>query len=196
MGTVTEIHDYLRILFSRLARCIAQNAKSRWAHRPLIKSPKDSSAHLKGLKPYRAPLEVQPGEASGNVARFARRVMLVVRPDGSTFPLDTVPALDLGKKQRVQVVVDRMVIRQSEQSRISDSVEQALSRLVSGSCKLPLQTTRSENEWQEASPRSTSFVNNAAGSFPGIDTSSFFLQYSHWMVSRLRRTRYTNRHQS
>lgn len=151
VGTVTEIYDYLRILFSRLGTMHCPKCQIKVGTQTSDQISEKILSRPEGSKTLLlAPLEVQPGEASLvtwqtlRTAGYAR-----IRIDGSTFPLDTVPALDPRKKQRVQVVVDRLVIRQSEQSRISDSVEQALSIGI-GELQIAIaDDERPENEWQE-----------------------------------------------
>jgi excinuclease ABC subunit A len=128
VGTVTEIHDYLRILFARLGHphCPACNTPIgtqtadeiveqilHWPDgtRALVMAPVqradgDDFAHL-----------WDELRASG----FAR-----VRVDGTTHSLDSPPKLSHRRKHAVEVVVDRAVIRRSTRSRLADSVEAAL----------------------------------------------------------------------
>jgi excinuclease ABC subunit A len=151
VGTVTEIYDYLRILLSRLGtmhcpqcHCKVGTQTSDQITEKILSLPESTKTLLL------APLEVQPGEASLitwqslRAAGYSR-----VRIDGETYSLDQATALDPRRKQRVQVVVDRLVIRKAEQSRIADSVEQALSLGV-GELQLAVANDeRPEPEWDE-----------------------------------------------
>ena len=128
VGTVTEIYDYLRILFARLGhphcpKCgipigtqTADEIVERVLHLP------------EGTKVYvMAPMDRRDGEryealwddlrASG----FAR-----VRVDGQSVSLDQPPKLSHRRKHKIEVVVDRAVVRRSTRSRLADSIESAL----------------------------------------------------------------------
>ena len=128
VGTVTEIYDYLRILFARLGhpycpKCgvpigtqTADEIVEKVLHRP------------EGTKVYvMAPVERRDGDryealwddlrASG----FAR-----VRVDGQSVSLDEPPKLSHRRKHKIEVVVDRAIVQRSTRSRLADSIESAL----------------------------------------------------------------------
>ena len=128
VGTVTEIHDYLRILMARLGQ----------PHCPSCGTPIGTQSadeivekilHLpEGTKVYvMAPVERRDGEtfeelwAELKASGFAR-----VRVDKKPVNLDSPPKLSHRRKHKVEVVVDRIVVRRSTRSRLADSVESAL----------------------------------------------------------------------
>ena len=128
VGTVTEIHDYLRILMARLGQ----------AHCPACGTPVGTQSadevvekilHLpEGTKIYvMAPIERGDGEEYEHLwddlrgSGFAR-----VRVDGKSHSLDDPPKLSHRRKHKVEVVVDRAIVRRSTRSRLADSVEAAL----------------------------------------------------------------------
>ncbi len=128
VGTVTEIHDYLRILMARLGH----------PHCPKCGIPIGTQTadeivekilHLpEGTKVFvMAPVERRDGEAYETLwdelraSGFAR-----VRVDGKSIDLDSPPKLSHRRKHRIEVVVDRAVVRRSTRSRLADSVESAL----------------------------------------------------------------------
>ena len=128
VGTVTEIYDYLRILFARLGQ----------PHCPTCGTPIGTQTadeivekilHLpEGSKVFiMAPIEKPEGEEFEALwdelrgSGFAR-----VRVDGASHNLDDPPKLSRRRKHRVEVVVDRAVVRRSTRSRLADSVEAAL----------------------------------------------------------------------
>ncbi|QEH35684.1 UvrABC system protein A [Aquisphaera giovannonii] len=128
VGTVTEIHDYLRILMARLGQ----------PHCPSCGTPIGTQTadeivekilHLpEGTKVFiMAPVERRDGEAYEalwddlRASGFAR-----VRVDGKSVDLDKPPKLSHRRKHRVEVVIDRAVVRRSTRSRLADSVESAL----------------------------------------------------------------------
>jgi len=128
VGTVTEIHDYLRILFARLGQphCPACGLKIGTQTADEIV---EKILHLpEGTKAYvMAPVERRDGETYDALwddlrnSGFAR-----VRVDGKSVSLDAPPKLSHRRKHRVEVVVDRAVVRRSTRSRLADSVESAL----------------------------------------------------------------------
>jgi excinuclease ABC subunit A len=128
VGTVTEIYDYLRILFARLGHPFCPKCGI-----PIGTQTADEIVekilHLpEGSKVFvMAPVERRDGDryealwddlrASG----FAR-----VRVDGQSISLDNPPKLSHRRKHKVEVVVDRAVVRRSTRSRLADSIESAL----------------------------------------------------------------------
>ena len=128
VGTVTEIHDYWRILFARLGqphcpKCgttIGTQSADEIVEK-ILHLPEESRVYVM------APVDRRDGEdynalwddlrASG----FAR-----VRVDGVSTNLDAPPKLSRRRKHRVEVVVDRAIVRRSTRSRLADSVEAAL----------------------------------------------------------------------
>jgi excinuclease ABC subunit A len=128
VGTVSEIYDYLRILMARLGHphCPA-------CHIPIGTQTADEIVekilHLpEGTKVYiMAPVERRDGDTFENLweelraSGFAR-----VRVDGNSVDLDGLPKLSHRRKHRVEVVVDRVLVRRSTRSRLADSVESAL----------------------------------------------------------------------
>ncbi|MCC9657336.1 excinuclease ABC subunit UvrA [Rhodopirellula halodulae] len=129
VGTVTEIYDYLRILYSKLGtmHCpdclvpVGTQTPDQIIDK-VMSLPEGTRALLL------APIEVQSGEASLSTWQSYRAMGFSrVRIDGETVDLDDAKALDPRRLHLVQIVVDRIKISPDEQSRISDSVEQALS---------------------------------------------------------------------
>ena len=129
VGTVTEIYDYLRILMARLGTMYCPDCQipvgTQTPDQIIEKVMSlDEGTRLLLL----APIDVQSGPASEDTWRSLRSTGYQrVRINGATLPLDEAPRLDPRQKHNVQVVVDRIVIDSSEQSRIGDSIEQALS---------------------------------------------------------------------
>jgi excinuclease ABC subunit A len=149
VGTVTEIYDYLRILMARLGTM----------HCPTCQIPVGTQTPDQIVDKVMAledgtramllsPIEVQSGPASHDTWQSLRSTGYArVRIDGITHSLDEAPILDPRKRQTVQVVVDRIVVQETERSRISDSVEQALSLGV-GVLQLAIaDPERDERQW-------------------------------------------------
>ncbi len=128
VGTVTEIHDYLRILFARLGQPYCPKCNV-----PIGTQTADEIVekvlHLpEGSKVYvMAPIERRDGETYEAIwddlraSGFAR-----VRVDGQSVNLDRPPKLTHRRKHKIEVVVNRAVVRRSTRSRLADSIESAL----------------------------------------------------------------------
>ncbi len=128
VGTVTEVHDYLRLLFARIGRphcpiCgrpIAGQSAEQIVDQVLT-LPEGTrftidAPLVRGRKgEHRDVLESLRGEG------FTR-----VRVDGETYLLEEVPALDKKYKHDVSAVVDRLVIKDDLRQRLNDSIETAL----------------------------------------------------------------------
>ena len=128
VGTVTEIYDYLRLLFARVGvphcpQCgqpiraqTVQNIVDRVLQFPegdrlLILAP--VVRHRKGA--YRKELE-----------QIKRDGFVRVRIDGEVMPIEMVPALDRNFNHTIEIVVDRLVVRPDIAARLSNSVETVL----------------------------------------------------------------------
>ncbi len=129
VGTVTEVYDYLRILMARLGTMHCPDCQVPVGTQTPDQIVDKVMAMAEGTRALlMAPIEVQAGEGSKDTWQSLRSTGYQrVRIDGVTCTLDDAPALDPRKKQVAQVVVDRIVVQESDRSRISDSVEQALS---------------------------------------------------------------------
>ena len=128
VGTVTEIHDYLRLLYARTGkphcpkcgREIKQQTVDQMVD-ALLALPEGEKIQI--LAPV---VRSRKGE-HGKLLEDARKSGFVrVRIDGEMYELDDVPALDKQKKHQIDLVVDRLVIRPSIQQRLSDSLETAM----------------------------------------------------------------------
>jgi len=153
VGTVTEVYDYLRILMARLGvmhcpRCqtpVGTQTSDQIVEK-VLGMPEDSKVLL--LAPIEFEASDDPADRWKNLRAGGYQR---VRIDGKTYPIDNVPPWDARIKHRVQIVVDRSVIRESERSRINDSVEQALS-LSSGVLDVAIaDEEREEQHWTEIS---------------------------------------------
>ncbi|WP_337174792.1 excinuclease ABC subunit UvrA [Paludisphaera sp.] len=128
VGTVTEIHDYLRILMARLGRphcpscgVLVGSQTADEIIEKILQLPEGSRIHVL------APIDRRDNEtyedlwATLKASGYAR-----ARVDGKTIDLDAPPKLSRRRKHEVQVVVDRAVVRRATRSRLADAVESAL----------------------------------------------------------------------
>ncbi|NOY68170.1 MAG: excinuclease ABC subunit UvrA [Deltaproteobacteria bacterium] len=129
VGTVTEIYDYLRLLFARVG-----TAHCHQCGRPITFQPIDRIVDTIMSLPEKtriiimAPLvSLQKGSHQTLFKRLRRDGFARVRVDGNIFELEAVKKLDKNKKHTIEVVVDRLVVKPGIQNRLADSLELALS---------------------------------------------------------------------
>ncbi|MEN6302517.1 MAG: excinuclease ABC subunit UvrA, partial [Armatimonadia bacterium] len=127
VATITEIYDYLRVLFARAGEphCYLCGVPVK-ASTPQMIVDQILALGEETRVLILAPVSRQPGETWVQVIREARRAGFArVRIDGEVTPLDT--PIDLGDEEHaLEVVVDRLVLHERTQARLADSVETAL----------------------------------------------------------------------
>ena len=128
VGTVTEIYDYLRLLWAR-----AGTPHCPTCGEPVIRqSATQIVDQLLGFKEgtraeVLAPLvRGRKGEFRDLLEKSRKEGFVRVRIDGETYDLSEPPALNRYENHDIAVVVDRLVIREKDRDRIADSVETAL----------------------------------------------------------------------
>ncbi|MCD6253247.1 MAG: excinuclease ABC subunit UvrA [Thermotogae bacterium] len=128
VGTVTEIHDYLRVFYAKIGvphcpRCGRELSKS---------SPEEITDGLlrthNGLKILiLSPIaQEKKGEFKDVLADLLSKGFIRVEIDGEIFRLDEPPNLDKQKRHTIKLIVDRLTVSESERSRLFDSLETAL----------------------------------------------------------------------
>ena len=127
VATVTEIYDYLRLLFARtgVPHCpICAKAVYRRSPQSII----DEVMKMDAKKVYiAAPLAKQKkGEFAHAPEQFLAKGFARARVDGVIYALDEFPQLDKQERHDIELIIDRLVIASGQISRISQSVEQAL----------------------------------------------------------------------
>jgi len=184
VGTVTEIYDYLRLLFARAGtpRCPdhditleAQTVSQMVDH--VLELPEGSRLML--LAPVVAD---RKGEHVQLMADLQAQGFIRARIDGEIYELDQPPELDLRKKHNIEAIVDRFLVKDDIRLRLSESFETAL-RLADGVAKVAWLDDTGQEEiifsdrfacnicgysLTELEPRLFSF-NNPSGACPGCD---------------------------
>ena len=126
VGTITEIHDYLRVLYARIG---VQHCPQCGAEVAALSTDQIAAqlAELQGPHLLMAPLvENRKGEFRELFEKLRQRGYTRVRIDGELGRLDTDPALDKRRKHRIELVVDRLDPATVERTRLTDSMETAL----------------------------------------------------------------------
>ncbi|MGB2787655.1 MAG: excinuclease ABC subunit UvrA [Candidatus Saccharimonadaceae bacterium] len=128
VATVTEIYDYLRLLFARIGvpHCpVCAKAVERRTSQNIID---EIFKHPTGTKLLiLAPVvSEKKGEFAHIPEQYRRLGFARARVDGVVYSLDEFPELQKSYKHSIEIVVDRVVLRDDMQTRITQSVEQAL----------------------------------------------------------------------
>ena len=128
VGTVTEIYDYMRLLWARVGipyspatgLPIESQTVSQMVDR-VLGLPEKTRAYL--LAPF---IRGRKGEYRKELADFLKRGYQRAKIDGQYFEIAEAPALDKKLKHDIDVVIDRIVVRPDIASRLADGFEQAL----------------------------------------------------------------------
>ena len=128
VGTVTEIYDYMRLMFARVGipyspvtgLPIEAQTVSQMVDRVMAM---DEDTRLYLLAPV---VRGRKGEYKKELQDYARRGFQRVRIDGEMFELEDAPDLDKKFKHDIEIVVDRLVVREGIEARLADSIETAL----------------------------------------------------------------------
>ncbi len=129
VGTVTEIHDYLRLLYARAGTPHCPDHPEHALEAQSISQMVDAVLAL----PEETKLMIvapvvsgRKGEQADLFAELRAQGFVRVRVDGIVHELDNLPALEKGRRHTIEVVVDRLKVRQDLRSRIAESFETAL----------------------------------------------------------------------
>jgi excinuclease ABC subunit A len=133
VGTITEVYDYLRLLFARAGRphcpkcgkAIAKQTPQNIVDQILV-MPVDTKFLV--LAPV---VRARKGEFLDLFKDFTTQGFSRVRVDGTVYPIAEVPKLKKQEKHTIEVVVDRLTVKAESKTRLTDSIETAL-RLASG----------------------------------------------------------------
>ncbi len=128
VATVTEIYDYMRLLWARVGvpyspatgEPISAQSVSQMVDR-VMELPEGTRAYL--LAPV---VRGRKGEYRKELAQWQKEGFTRVRIDGEFYEIEDAPALDKKYKHDIEVVVDRIAVRDGIQSRLADSFETAL----------------------------------------------------------------------
>ncbi len=190
VGTITEIHDYLRLLFARVGQPFCPEHDLPLA----AQSVSQMVDHVLALPPDTALMVLAPlladrkGEQRELLAELRAQGFVRVRIDGEVHDLDSAPKLAKNRKHSVEIVVDRLRVRPDQQQRLAESFETALRHADGRALAIEIDTGRlhlfsarhacPECGWSipELEPRLFSF-NNPAGACTrctGLGTELYF----------------------
>ena len=191
VGTITEIYDYLRLLFARAGepRCpdhgqpLEAQTVSQMVDQVLA-MPEDSKLMI--LAPV---IRDRKGEHLNVVDTMRSQGFIRLRVDGTVYDIDDVPALDKKRKHQIDVVVDRFKVKPGLEQRLAESFETALDLADGIALVAPMEGEGEEHTFSarysctqcgyalsELEPKLFSF-NNPAGACPtcdGLGVRQFF----------------------
>ncbi|BAP13293.1 MAG: excinuclease ABC subunit A [Alcanivorax borkumensis] len=183
VGTITEIYDYLRLLFARVGepRCpehgapLAAQTISQMVDQVLAM---EEGSKLMLLAPV---IREKKGEHAHLFEELRAQGFIRARIDGRIYDMDDTPDLDKNKKHTIEVVVDRFKVRSDLQNRLAESFETALNLADNIAVIAPMEGEGEETTFSakfacptcgysipELEPRLFSF-NNPAGACPSCD---------------------------
>lgn len=191
VGTITEIYDYLRLLFARAGepRCpdhdqpLEAQTISQMVDQVLA-MPEDSKLMI--LAPV---IRDRKGEHQHVIDTMKSQGFIRLRVDGTVYDIDDVPALDKKRKHQIDVVVDRFKVKPGLEQRLAESFETTLELADGIALVAPMSGEGEEQTFSaryacnqcgyslsELEPRIFSF-NNPAGACPtcdGLGVKQFF----------------------
>ncbi|MFW1211142.1 excinuclease ABC subunit UvrA [Vibrio parahaemolyticus] len=191
VGTITEVYDYLRLLYARVGepRCpthhapLAAQTVSQMVDK-VLELPEGSKMML--LAPI---VKERKGEHVKTLENLAAQGFIRARIDGETCDLSDPPTLELHKKHTIEVVVDRFKVRPDQQQRLAESFETTLELSGGIAVIAPMDGDGEEiifsanfacpqcgYSMQELEPRLFSFNNpaGACGTCDGLGVQQYF----------------------
>ena len=128
VGTATEINDYLRLMYARVGVPYCPNH-----HIPIERQSAEQMVDRILELPDRTRLQIlsplirnQRGQHKKSIEKMNKEGFVRLRVDGEIYDISDIPELSKNKKHTIEVVVDRIVIKEDIRSRLYDSVETAL----------------------------------------------------------------------
>jgi len=189
VGTITEIYDYLRLLFARVGTPCCPDHGQPLAAQTISQMVDQVMSMPEGTRMMlMAPvIRDRKGEHAQLFDELRAQGFVRVRVDGHVYPIDDVPALELRRKHTIDVVIDRFKVRPDLKQRLAESFETALVLSDGLALLSPMDEQDSDTaaaketllssryscvhcdySLQEVEPRMFSF-NNPNGACPGCD---------------------------
>jgi excinuclease ABC subunit A len=128
VGTVTEIYDYMRLLFARIGIPYSPATGLPIESQTVSQMVDRIMAMAEGTRLYLlAPVvRGRKGEYRKELAELQKRGFQRVKVDGQLYEIEQAPALNKKLKHDIEVVVDRLVVRPGLETRLADSIETGL----------------------------------------------------------------------
>ena len=150
VSTVTEIYDYMRLLFARIGVPISPATGKPIESQSASDMVEKISQFPIGTKiTLLAPIvKGQKGEHRKEIVQIKKQGFQRLRIDGEMFEIDELPQIDKNKKHLIEVVVDRLEIKEEMDNRLASSIETAL-RLSDGLLHVLLNEVPAESQTEK-----------------------------------------------
>ena len=128
VGTVTEIHDYLRLLYAHVGQPVCWKCNDP-IEKQSVQQIVDTVYKIKQKTKFYilAPvIRSKKGQHKNLIKQIQKKGFLRIRVDGIVYKVDDIINLDKNKKHTIEILVDRLVVEDSMHERITESVELAL----------------------------------------------------------------------
>ncbi|TWT78095.1 UvrABC system protein A [Posidoniimonas polymericola] len=128
VGTVTEVYDYLRLLYARAADLVCADCGAAISQQ----EPEEIQQVIEAMPEQSRVMILSPlvrgrkGKHADVLDRVRKAGFVRVRVDGVTYPIEDAPELAAGKSHDIQAVIDRVVIREGITARLEESVRLAI----------------------------------------------------------------------
>ncbi|MFQ5514378.1 MAG: excinuclease ABC subunit UvrA [Myxococcota bacterium] len=190
VGTVTEIYDYLRLLYARIGvpHCVECDKPIQPQTIQQMVEQLHTLSEGTRLQVLAPVVRDRKGEYRRELREFSRQGFVRVRIDGELYELDDTPALDRKKRHDIDLIIDRIVLKRGVTQRLAESLETAL-RQSGGFARIDIGPGEREllfselaactdcgASYPEINPRMFSF-NNPHGACPecgGLGTRDYF----------------------
>ncbi|MBD3280677.1 excinuclease ABC subunit UvrA, partial [Candidatus Dojkabacteria bacterium] len=179
VGTVTEIYDYLRLLFARIGRTHCPDdgtpLESQTIQEIVDSIKKMTGAKIMLLAPI---IKNRKGTYEELFERLSKQGYVRVRVDGQVYSLEEDIKLDRYVKHNIEVVIDRLIIDKktdkTKEKRITDSVE-AATNLAEGEIVISseIDNNKGEKEWKDKLFSENSTCKTCGRSFAKLEPHSF-----------------------
>ncbi len=128
VGTITEVYDYLRLLFARIGQPYCYSCQKPIRSQPASMIIQQLETLAEGTRvQLLAPIaRGRKGEFRRELEKAGQDGFIRVRIDGQVYALEDAPTLEKNLKHHIELVVDRLVIREGIRTRLADSVETGL----------------------------------------------------------------------
>ena len=128
VGTVTEIYDYLRLLYARIGVPYCPNHHTPiHSYSPVAMAnailQHEAGSRITILSPI---VKHEKGTHADTIDKLKRQGFARLRVDGELMLIEEVPALDKNKRHDIDIVIDRLIIKEGLESRVNEDVELAL----------------------------------------------------------------------
>ena len=128
VGTVTEIHDYLRLLYAHVGQPVCWKCNDP-IEKQSVQQIVDTIFKIKQKTKFYilAPvIRSKKGQHKNLINQIQKKGFLRIRVDGITYKVDDIINLDKNKKHTIEILVDRLIVEDAMHERITESVELAL----------------------------------------------------------------------